>query len=380
MQAVIDQNKSAQDAGYNTMRGLIDRNARYTMPATDQALNEIMQARQAAGWANPAQGLEQFRNVAGGATVEGAHRARVDARNAGDVRNPNPGYDAGDFNKLTCAMTQDLRNMVGAASRNTTPAGRTAARAAFDAAEDNFGRLAEQNKTLRKLVEASGETGIAKLVQAAREKGGNLALLSQLRNSMDPADFHVIGGQLLHELGQHQATGEFSLAKFVTEWNKVSDGAKRVLFSQQHADNINDIVGMGEHIKKALAKSNTSHTAAPLILLDAARDAIELGADVVSGGVSAGKMITGAALAAPAAMFGWWLASPAKAQAMSNWTRAYAGVLGSRTPVRVAAFNLATRNLAHNLGIPVKNLLDRIAQAQPQNQNNQPAVPRPTYQ
>ena len=57
----------------------------------------------------------------------------------------------------------------------------------------------------------------------------------------------------------------------MTEWNKVSDGAKRVLFSPQHADNINDIVGMEEHTKKALANSNTSHTAAPLILLDAAQ-------------------------------------------------------------------------------------------------------------
>ena len=210
MQAVIDKNTSAQDAGYNTMRGLIDRNARYTMPATDRALNEIMAARQAAGWANPAQGLEQFRNVAGGATVEGAHRARVDARNAGDVRNPNPGDDAGDFNKLTRAMTRDLRNMVGAASRNTTPAGRTAARAAFDAAEDNFGRLAEQNKTLGKLVNATGETGIAKLVQASSGKRRQSGAAVELRNSMAPADFQVIGGQLLHELGQHQATGEFS--------------------------------------------------------------------------------------------------------------------------------------------------------------------------
>ena len=45
----------------------------------------------------PERGLEQFRNVAGG-SFNGVHRARADARNAGSVLNPNPGYNKGDFN------------------------------------------------------------------------------------------------------------------------------------------------------------------------------------------------------------------------------------------------------------------------------------------
>jgi hypothetical protein len=37
-------------------------------------LNKIMAERQAAGWKNPAQGLEQFRNVAASGSFSGAHR------------------------------------------------------------------------------------------------------------------------------------------------------------------------------------------------------------------------------------------------------------------------------------------------------------------
>jgi hypothetical protein len=87
------------------------------------------------------------------------------------------------------------------------------------------------------LLNAKGEGAIATLLGGAKEKGGNLALLAQLRNSMSPSDFQQVGGTLLTELGHNNATGEFSLAKFVTNWDKVSDRAKAVLFSPQHLKN-----------------------------------------------------------------------------------------------------------------------------------------------
>jgi hypothetical protein len=264
LQQVIDDNHAAIDQAYGGVRGMIDQNARFTMPRTDATLNAIMRARAEAGHTNPAQGLEQFRNVARGATFNGAHRARVDARNAGNPLVPHPGYNAGDFNRLTRGMTADLREMVqqAAARRGQNP---QRALVEFDGAERQFGRLSEQNDRLHALLNSRGEGAIATLLGATKEKGGDIRLLAQLRHSMDPQEFEQIGGTLLHELGHNAASGEFSLSQFVTNWNKTSDRAKAVLFSPQHLQNINDIVNLGEHIKGALKFANTSHTASTFI-------------------------------------------------------------------------------------------------------------------
>jgi hypothetical protein len=357
LQGVIDANRAAQDAGYNALRAQIDQNARFTMPRTDAALNRIMAARRAAGWTNPAQGLEQFRNVAGGATFNGAHRARVDAREAGNVLVSNPGYNAGDFNRITRAMTADLREMVQqAATRNPRRALQ-----AFDDAEREFGRLAEQNKILHSLVNAKGEGAIGALLRAANEKGGNLRLLAQLRNSMPAHEFEVIGGTLLSELGHNNATGEFSLNQFVTRWDKLSDRAKSVLFSPGHLQNLEDIVNLGQKIKSALRTQNTSHTSNTIILFDLARDAVLMGVGIGTGAVTAAGMLPGAVAATPAVVFAHWLASPARAASMAAWSRAYGGIaLGTPTPARMAAFNAATRNLANNLGVPAERIMQTI--------------------
>lgn len=360
LQTAIDANRTAIDDAYNGLRRQIDTRARFTMPRTDRALTGIMRDRAEAGHVNPAAGLEQFRNVADGATFNGAHRARVDAREAGNAVVPHPGYNAGDFNRLTRAMTADLRDMVqAAAGRN--PTAQRAALSAFDRAEQQFGRLADQNALLNRLVNARGEGAIATLLGAAKEQGGNLRLLAQLRHSMDPQDFQQIGGTLLSELGHQNASGEFSLAKFSTNWDKVSDRAKAVLFSPQHLRDIENIAEMGMHIKGALRESNTSHTAGALILLDMARDALMLGVGIGTGAISAGAAMTGGLAAVPGVVLAHWLATPATAAAMSNWTRAYRAVtLNQPSPARIAAFNLATRNLANNIGVPVQKVMQSI--------------------
>lgn len=370
LQQVIDNNRTAIDRAYGTVRGMISPTQRYTMPRTDAVLNRIMAARKAAGWTNPAQGLEQFRNVAGGATFEGAHRARVDAREAGNVLVPHPGYNKGDYNQIVKAMTADIRDMARAS-------GGPSAVNAFDTAEREFGRLAEQNRILHNLVNAKGEGAISTLLKAASEKGGNLKLLAQLRATMRPDEFGQVSATLLNELGHSSRTGTFSLAQFVTGWDKISDGAKRILFSPSHLRDVEDIVGMGQHIKGALRESNTSHTAGVLIMFDLARDAVLLGASIGAGAVS-GAAVPGMMAGGAATVFAHWLASPAKAASMGAWTRAYRGItLGQPTPARLAVFNIATRNLANNLGIPVRNIASHVSGVPVKASDEQPSPPGP---
>jgi hypothetical protein len=243
---------------------------------------------------------------------------------------------------VTRAMTADIRDMVQSGARYK---GRDARGALieFDAAEREFGRLAEQNDRLHGLLNSRGEGAIATLLGATKEKGDDIRLLAQLRHSMSPQEFEVIGGTLLHELGM--TTGDFSLARFVTNWKKTSDRAKRVLFSPQHLANINAIA------ERSLKFSNTSHTASTFVLYELIRDSVEGAIAVGAGFVDPWAAASTAASFGVANAFTRFLASPARASSMAAWTRAYQAAQRQPTAARVAAFKIATRNLANTLGL-----------------------------
>ena len=350
LQQIIKQNHTDIDRNYDAVRSMIDQNARFTMPRTDAALNEIMRRRAGAGKTNPALGLEQFRNVAGGATFEGAHEARVDARAAGNPTAQHPGYQAGHYNRLTAAMGADIREIVRAAAiKNGQNPQR--ALAAFDKAEKEFGRLSEQNDRLDAILHSKGQAAIETFLGAAKEKGGDIKLLAQLKQSMSPQEFEQVGGTLLNELGYNKAIDEFSLAKFVTNWNDISDRAKALLFQPKHLHDIEETANLGKHVKAALRQSNTSHTGSFIMLLDIAKDAALLGADFASGGGIGVNTMIGAGSTTILGGIGFWLGNSAKASSMAAWTRAYNAAAQRSTPARIAAFKVATRNMANTLGL-----------------------------
>jgi hypothetical protein len=250
-------------------------------------------------------------------------------------------------------MTQDIRALASASAHNQTPAGRAAALRAFDEAEREFGKLADANGILRKLIDSRGEGAIASLLAASKEKGGNVQLLGPLKRAMNKDDFNTIGALLLNELGHNNATGEFSLAKFVTGWDKTSPHAKRILFSPQHERDIEDIFGLGKHIKKALRDTNTSHTANAIILFELMQDTAVLAASGALAHLVSAPVLAGAAAATPALAFAHWLSSPASASAAAKWARARVGYYGHPTPARLAAYSLAVKNLSNNIGVPI---------------------------
>lgn len=316
----IAANRWTQDQLYNEVRGRIDPDRVMPMPRTAAAVAEVRAARSAARQANPDQGLEQFNNVANqGASFNGAQRARVDAREAGDALNPNPGFNASDYNRITRAMTQDIR------SNLAQQGGQNAVRA-FERAERSFGPLAEANRFLSRL---------------SRQHGP---------------------GAGLDAIGFNPATGEFSLDKFVTAWNKINPEARRFVPAPGQVQNIREIAEMGQHIKSSMRERNTSHTSNILILWDLARDSAMLGIGAAAGVVSGVSVLSGAAGALPAIGLMHWLSSPGNSAAMAAWSRAYNAVTLNSSPARIAAFKIATRNMANTLGLDPAKVSARIAE------------------
>jgi hypothetical protein len=330
-QDAITANRARIDALYNGVRSRINPDATMPMPRTDAAVQRVIANRRAARNPHPAQGLEQFEAVGRqGASFNGAHRARVDAREAGNALVPHPGYNAADYNGITRAMTADIRAGVNAQG------GRRALNA-FDEAERNFGPISQANAFLNKLTRH------------------------------DPA-------ATLEALGYNPATDHFSLDKFVTAMNKIKPESRPFVPSPGHRAAIEAVFQMGTHLKGAMRGRNTSHTSNAMILFDIAKTAGEVGIGVATGVLSGAGVVGGAAGAAPALIFMHWLSSPSIASSMGAWSRAYrVATLGVPTPARIAAFNVATRNLSANLGVPAEDIM-RAAQrrlAAPANDENQ---------
>jgi hypothetical protein len=336
----------AQNALYNKVWPNIDPNVQYSMPRTQAAISKVKARRQEANWADPGQGLDKFERAAQGSTARGAHmthseeRAKIADYDAGKAT-PNAGYARGDWNTILGAMREDTRHMIGGAAfqkatgqgytrqQAQIAAGRTVAD--YDAAQSQFGRLAGRRRFLTKLENRVG------------------------------SDANV-----LYQLGRNDATGRFSLDKFVTEWNKMPQRRRDQLFDKGHQDAIKEIVDMGEHIKGALRDVNTSHTAGALLTFDLAKDAVMLtlaaGSHLAGSGLEHAMepslMGTGGATAsiATALMF-HWMARPDIARSLSSWTKAYRSLYKEQTPIRRAAFMAATRNLSKNINVPVENLI-----------------------
>lgn len=351
----VENNKAAQNSAYKELRDSINPDQRFRMPKTEAALAAVKLARQRAGWQNPSEGLEQVENlVAQGGGFNGVHRARRDMTNAGKSATPNPGYDKGDFRRLRAAMDADLKNIVRGSS--TEP---IKSESLFNTAELKFGQLAQENDGLQKLIDAKGEGAVTNLFGAAKEKGGNLELLAQIKRSIPKDAWDRFAGTMLHELGHNNAKAEFSLAQFSTGWDKLSNGAKAILFSPEHRKWIDDIAELSRHIKGGDQYKNTSNTAGALILFDILKTAAETGVGVAAGLIAPAAAGTVAASALGADLLTRFLASPAKASSISRWVRAYRGVtLNQPTPARIATFKVATRNLANNVDVP----FDRIMQ------------------
>jgi hypothetical protein len=372
LENALEFNKRAQNGVFDDLRNVINPDQRRPMPNTLHDLKEIEYARLSAG-ASPAQaraGLEEAWRLATdpyGGGFNGVHRLRSILRNPPAViRLTNPGYNAGDFNRVAGAMTKDLHKIVRETSINPKEADRL-----FTKADKQFGILADENSLLEELRDANKEGGITQLINSIKEKGGFLRQLVTVKKSFPPKDFERITGVIMSELGRNNAN-QFTFAQFATQWSKMSDAAKALLFSPEHRRNIDKIVQLAEHVKNADKLRNTSNTAGAMIMFDMLHAAVEGGIALAAGVLTGHEAAVTLGGIGAATAFGAFMASPAKVASFSRWMQAYSGLtLNQPTPMRIAAFKIATRNLANTVGIPFDRLMSAIGQVQ-QGQSNQP--------
>ncbi len=349
LQDVIEGNKSRIGDAYKAVDDLLDPAKLSTLPRTKLAYDTIVADRTAAGNASPGAGLENVKNlIDSGATFRGLQRARSDVGNTIQFGEAHPGYNAGDMKRVYAALSGDLQHSV----QQTVKQGANPADAAeaLRSANATAAPLIELNGTLQKVAGAKADEGvIGALVNAGRDKTGNARLLAQLRSTMPKEEFQQIGGVALSEMGHNSSTGQFSLNKFATEWDKLSPTAKSVLFEQQHAKMLDDVAALGQHLKDADKYANTSNTARATMT----GDVLKLGAGaiggLVAGGAGIGPLVAALSAAGGGYMLAKMLSRPAGAATVAAWSRAALATERGPSPAKLAVFKIATRNLLMNL-------------------------------
>lgn len=378
LHSVIEDNNGKIDTLFSTVRKAIDPEAVTEIPRTEKVLGAILKDRISAGQTNPQAGLEDVANLVNqGASFNGLQRARSDIGNSINFGTANPGFNKGDMKRLYAAMSADMDGVV----RANTVRGVTGDQASrlLQGANAASSQLIERNKGIQDLLNVkSDESMIGSIIGKANDKTGDVRTLAQLSRSMPKEDFQQISGVALSELGHNPTTGEFSLAKFSTNWEKMGDRAKAIMFPDGgHKAFLDDIAQLGAKLKGGDQYRNSSNTGRA----NAVADLIKIGAGgagalAFSGDVMPllGLVMTGVGGFALAK----GLAKPATAATVARWMRAANGYDTAPSIAKKTTVIMATRNMINTLGGPdgFARLLQSPMKAAADNGNEQPTVNR----
>lgn len=167
---------------------------------------------------------------------------------------------------------------------------------------------------LGKNLDQSAEGAFSRIQGWSKKEGGDSATLTHLFRSLPAEEADTVRASVINRLGmaapgrQDQTQEVFSPAEFMTQWSKMSDRAKAVLFQGEHKQALNDLVTVASGMKASSKYANTSRTGIAVgaaSTLSAAMANPVYGALAIAGQIGAGKLLGSTRVAR-------WLAAYAK--------------------------------------------------------------------
>lgn len=326
------------DKAYGKVDALVDKNITTPLDNTLDTVSQITAKRSAAG-------LDAGRAVdlvlpavqrPGGLTYEGIKTLRT---NIGEMlgRGILPdGVSGGELKQIYGALSGDLGTSVAASGPK--------AQAAFNRANTYYDLLTTRREALAKLVGAEGDAAPERVFDrltalASTGPRADITKLAQARKAMGADDWNEVASSVVSRLGR-DVEGNFSPQRFITDYNKISDAGKNLLFQstdnplKAHLEDINTVSSRFKQMQQFANPSGSART--------------------VWGAAGLGGMFT-EPLTTAATLLGTRvlanaLAKPAQAASIAKWSQAKYAVARSPSPTTVAAYGLASRNLISTLG------------------------------
>lgn len=361
---------------YDKVGDLVDPTVRTDLEATRGVVSDIMAKRTAAGFDDPGKAINTVLGsvtTPDGLTYDGIKTARQ--RIGEMLKNPSllpADMSQTEIKQIYGGLSQDLE----AAVNN---AGGDQAVAAFKRA-NTYNRLVNDRR--ESLVSILGnanrsDEGILNKVQqlAGSSATADANLLVQARRSVDPSDWNDVSSAIIGRLGRDQ-TGNFSPLRFVTDYGKLSDRGKTVLFRSTGNETLqpflDDIATVSQRFKKLQGLANPSGTAqntAGAVMLGGFGTAV--GHAIATG--AWGEPLTVAGTIFGTNLLSRALAQPATAAPVARWANAYFKVARGQTAQNVAAYMNQTKNtlaaLTERLGRAMDGPIPSAAQSEDQGQS-----------
>lgn len=264
--------KGVTKDAYDTVDALIDSAIRTPLNETARMASQIV-ARNRAATLPPGAAVSLIRQAASsrdGLTYEGIKNLRTRLGEMLDSPSPLPGdMSQGELKQIYGALTKDLR----AATEN---AGGPQARKAFDRANLLYQAVSKRREELMRVlgINPKNPTAPEAVFAAIQRKAGSsstadIGTLNKIRKSMPPKAWDDVSSAVVEQMGRSPPTGEISLDKFFTEYNKFSPAGKAALFGHRKdlasaLDDLATIASRGKAAKTFANPSGTGQTSAAI--------------------------------------------------------------------------------------------------------------------
>lgn len=358
---------------YKRVDNLVDPNVKTPLTATRDTIADIAAKRSAAGLPSGKATDSVLEAVQrnDGLTYEGVKTLRT---TIGEdmARGILPeGVSAGELKSIYGALTKDLEAA-------TQAAGGDKASAALARANNYYRLASERRESLAKIVGADGNAPAEAVLSRIEAMAGStsradISKLAQARKAIGADDWNELASTIVSRLGR-DVEGEFSPQRFITAYGKISDAGKNVLFrsggKSELANYLDDIARVSSRFKELQKFANPSGTAR-------AGFGGLIGAGAFAEPITTLTTVLGGRVLATA------LAKPATAASIAKWARANEGLVRAPSPARLAALNIASKNLISTLGVKNLTTADFLRALQSPGvgrANDQPDVPRPPRQ
>lgn len=311
------------------------RNARLTSM-------QIEGIREAAAISDPSGAVRMIQTAISrpeGLTYEGVKKLREAVGEMVDGGILPPGISGGELKKIYGALSKDLRDVV-------QMAGGGRAVEAFERANNYYRLASERRDALAKIVGAKGDVAPEQVfdrlvAMAGSTSRADITKLAQARKSMGPESWDEFVSGIAARLGRPPGAGPeqfgvFSPERFLTAYEKFSPQAKTLMFRSTGkgdlAGHLDDIAAVSGRWKELLKFSNPSGTSQSIF-------GGAIGAGLLAEPITTLTTVVGGRTAA------YLLSRPATAAPVARWSRTYEQLVKNPTTPRLAAFEMASRNL-----------------------------------
>ncbi len=314
------------DAAYNKVDSLVNPTKTSPLNATHAAYNTINISRDTAALGEAGKFLEEGLTRPGGLTYDGIKKLRTYVGQA--MKEPQT------VGASVSMANDDLRNIYSALTTDLESAAYTAggqpALAAWRAANRTAKTIAERRETLQEILGADNPAGIfRKIIQTAGSTGSqDSRLLATARAAMGKDAWEAVASAATDRLGRVNGIGDFSLDRFVTDFEKLSPTGRHILYSgrpelQNALEKLSGVVG--KRFKSLKAFANPSGTGQTVGGLAGMYGMYHFGVALLT------HPLATIAASIPAPILVKLASDPATVRAMTNWAKLYnaAATLGT---------------------------------------------------